>query len=307
MLTFNSARSPDLAVPELRALLEWLVSCRAFKVLRAKPPASSFSRAVRPPVRSRTRPAGLGHLSPAMCCKVRADNLLNQWLLRCRDLALESAAAYSVEAPDCAYFWQMPGWRPESQPGSPATFRADLCQFWRKPTRVATNSSLASARLPCASKVRHLRLLNWSSTHRLPWTAVAEHYPAHFSNVLALGLCSHAGWTYARPTAAAVVSVKPKSLGLAVAPGSPATFASMATSKVSLSSPLPRSFWAPRPGLPFSAVSPSSCLSIPSVCSRPVQSLQPWPSALTATTCTAQEEPSTPFGTLWLELNANFH
>ncbi|CAE7286931.1 unnamed protein product [Symbiodinium microadriaticum] len=188
------------------------------------------------------------------------------WLLRCRDFALESTAAYSVEAPDCAYFWQMPGWRPESQPGSPATFRADLCQFWRKRTRVATNSSLASARLLCASKVRHLRLLNWSSTHRLPWTAVAEHYPAGFSDVLVLGLCCHAGWTYARPTAAAVVSVKPKTLGLAVAPGSPATFASMATAWTSFLGCVSL----------FLSVDPLGLFA-----SCPVQSLQPWSSALT--------------------------
>ena len=204
VLTFNGDRSPDedLARPQLRALLEWLLSRGAFKVFRAKPPASSFSRAIRPPVRSRTQPAGLRHLSPAMCRKVHADNLLNQWLLCCRDLSLRSASAYSVEAPDCAYFWQMPGWHAECKADSPATFRADLCQFgclWRKRTRVATNCSLALARQLCTSKVRHLRLLSWSSTHRLPWTAVAERYPASFCNVLALGLCSHANWTCARP------------------------------------------------------------------------------------------------------------
>ncbi|CAE7216755.1 unnamed protein product [Symbiodinium sp. CCMP2456] len=204
VLTFNSARSPDedLACSTRRALLEWLLSCKAFKVFRAKPPASSFSRAVRPPVRSRAEPAGVGHLSPAMFRKVHADNLLNQWLLRCRDLAVQNAAAYSVEAPDCAYFWLMPGWQFESRPGSTGTFRADLCQFgclWRKRTRVATNCMLASARLLCTGKVRHLRLLGWSSAHRLPWSAVAEHYPAGFSEALALGLCSHAGWTCARP------------------------------------------------------------------------------------------------------------
>ena len=204
VLTFNSARSPDedLCNPELRALLEKLLSCKAFKVFRAKPPASSFSRAVRPPVRSRTWPAGFPHLSPAMCRKVRADNLLNQWLLRCRDLSLSSAAAFAVEAPDCAYFWLMPGWHFARKPGSLATFRVDLCQFgcvWRKRTRVATNCCLASARLLCASQVRHLRLLSWSSSHRLPWTSVAERYPAGLADVLALGLCSHAGWTCARP------------------------------------------------------------------------------------------------------------
>ena len=204
VLTFNGDRSPDedLARPQLRALLEWLLSRGAFKVFRAKPPASSFSRAIRPPVRSRTQPAGLRHLSPAMCRKVHADNLLNQWLLCCRDLSLRSASAYSVEAPDCAYFWQMPGWHAECKADSPATFRADLCQFgclWRKRTRVATNCSLALARQLCTSKVRHLRLLSWSSTHRLPWTAVADRYPASFCNVLALGLCSHANWTCARP------------------------------------------------------------------------------------------------------------
>ena len=51
VLTFNSARSPDedLANPELRSLLEWLLSCKAFKVFRAKPPASFFLQGCSPP------------------------------------------------------------------------------------------------------------------------------------------------------------------------------------------------------------------------------------------------------------------
>ena len=95
----------------------------------------------------------------------------------------------------------MPGWEDEASAGSRRVFRADLCQFgclWRKRTRVATNTSLAGARLLCDRAVQHLRLVGRSSVHRLPWTSVADTTPAGFADALALAVSTSCGWSAAR-------------------------------------------------------------------------------------------------------------
>ncbi|CAE7334124.1 unnamed protein product [Symbiodinium microadriaticum] len=132
--------------------------------------------------------------------KVLADNLLNQWILRVIRLASSLGLFYCAENPDTSYFWQMPGWEDEASAGSRRVFRADLCQFgclWRKRTRVATNTSLAGARLLCDRAVQHLRLVGRSSVHRLPWTSVADTTPAGFADALALAVSTSCGWSAA--------------------------------------------------------------------------------------------------------------
>ncbi|CAE7600178.1 unnamed protein product, partial [Symbiodinium necroappetens] len=203
VLTFDPQRDPreDLAQSALRQQLQLLMLAGAFLVVGGSPPGSTFSRAVRPPVRSRSRPLGLCDISPRLRAKVLADNERAEWILHLRDLCRQLGIAYWFSQPDTSFFWLVPGWEDEAFPASPHTFRADLCLFgclWRKRTRVALNTSLAGARLLCQAKVRHLRLVGRSSAERLPWTSLAQTVPAGFADAVALAACVAARWTSAR-------------------------------------------------------------------------------------------------------------
>ena len=203
VLTFDPQRDPreDLAQSDLQQQLQLLILAGAFLVVGGSPPGSTFSRAVRPPVRSRAQPLGLCDISPFLRAKVLADNALAEWILHLRGLCRQLGIAYWFSQPDTSFFWLVPGWEDEAFPASPQTFRVDLCQFgclWRKRTRVALNSTLAGARLLCQAKVRHLRLVGRSSAERLPWTSVARTVPAGFADAVALAACVSARWTSAR-------------------------------------------------------------------------------------------------------------
>ena len=65
----------DLNQGPLRDRLVRLLSLGAFKALGAAPVCASFSRAVRPPVRSRVFPQGLSGISPQMFQKVQIGNM----------------------------------------------------------------------------------------------------------------------------------------------------------------------------------------------------------------------------------------
>ena len=208
VLTFELERSPleDLNQPSLRKALLSLLSRGAFKSLGAAPVCASFSRAVRPPVRSRSSPAGIQHMSPAMLVKVKVGNDQNKWIRSLVDEAQRLGLAYWVENPDGAFFWLMPGWELERSPASPHVFRVDACVFgtpWRKRTRFATNTSLAGCRWLCSKKGKHLRLVGFSRERRKPWTRVAQTYPGGLADAIALAVAAKVGWTRARPLDAA--------------------------------------------------------------------------------------------------------
>ena len=142
---------------DLRARLEALLLRGAFLLVGGLPSASSFSRAIRPPLRSSSRPFGVWTLTSFQRAKILADNSFAEWFLRVRNLCLKLHVVYWIGHPDSSLWWQLPGWEDEAWPHSPTTFRADMCQFgclWRKRTRVATNCSLAGARLLCNAPVR---------------------------------------------------------------------------------------------------------------------------------------------------------
>ena len=85
--------------------------------------------------------------------------------------------------------------------GPPIACSGLICRFgapWRKRSRVATNTSLAGARLLC-DRSGHRCLHGFSSAHQRPWTSVARHRPRSFEAALALALAVYAGWTTARP------------------------------------------------------------------------------------------------------------
>ena len=162
-------------------------------------------------MRTRSRPAGLAHLSPATHRKVRLGNSQNRWVRSLVDKAVALRMAYWVENPDGSLFWLMPGWGDEKAPTSSRVLRADMCTFgtlWRKRTRVATNTSLAGARLLCKRKGNHLRLVGYSRERRRPWTRVAQVYPGGFADIRALAVAAKVGWSKARPRSSSLCKAR---------------------------------------------------------------------------------------------------
>ena len=92
-----------------------------------------------------------------------------------------------------SFLWDQPEWQTLREETACDFFTTDFCVWgtpWRKRTRFLVNSSLAGQKLLCRCRppVEHIRLSGYSSQHRLPWTKVAEAYPARLCNAVALFL-----------------------------------------------------------------------------------------------------------------------
>ena len=197
VLTFEVERCPS----EVREKLLKLLASGAFESVGAAFVCASFSRAVRPAVRT-ANPRGICRMSPAMFRKVSIGNSQNEFVRELRDCCIKFQVKYWIEKPDTSFFWGLESWEDELPAHSDKTFRFDMCRFgtrWRKRTRIATNLSLAGGRLLCKRKGKHLKLAGYSHAHRCAWTHVAQAYPAGLLRVIALSACSAVGWCQAKP------------------------------------------------------------------------------------------------------------
>lgn len=123
VLSFDSQKGADqdLACSALQLRLEGLISAGAFRVVGGFPPCGSFSRAIRPPVRSRARPQGLCDFSPHYRAKVEADNAAAAWIRHLRELCVKCGLLYWFAQPDTSFFWLLPGWEDEAWPRGRST------------------------------------------------------------------------------------------------------------------------------------------------------------------------------------------
>lgn len=195
VLTYDILHGPgqDLLAEETQAEVQNLVAAGCFRVVTAGPVCSSFSRAVRPPVRSRSEPRGFASLTCNMACKVAEGNLFSQWLASVIQDCLDLSILVLVENPWMSYLWDQPEWQEIRRCKQVGFFTTDFCMWgapWRKRTRFLTNCSLAGEKLfcQCGAARPHIQLKGYSSEHRKPWTKVAEAYPARLCNALALFL-----------------------------------------------------------------------------------------------------------------------
>ena len=141
---------------------------------------SSFSRAVRPMVRSRDSPAGLEGISHNMEVKVGLGNRHSLWLSGVIELCKERGIHWWVENPDSSFLWLMPEWETLGSTAYENSLRIDYCRVncpWRKRTRFLTDLHLRNQSLFCLRDHQHIRLVGWSRTHRMPWTRAAQSYP----------------------------------------------------------------------------------------------------------------------------------
>ena len=197
VLTYDIAHDPkqDLLASSIQESIQRYVDLRCFRLLTAGPVCSSFSRAVRPPVRFRLYPKGLPQLTTNMQRKVEEGNSFSRWLADLVDSALRLGLLILVENPWMSFLWDQSEWKALLQGRACDFFTTDFCvrgMPWRKRTRFFTNCALRGCKLFCQCEAPggHQRLSGYSSKHRVPWTKVAEAYPARLANTLALFLAN---------------------------------------------------------------------------------------------------------------------
>ena len=157
---------------------------------------ASFSRAVRPPVRSKDLPEGLPVLTSNMEEKVRIGNSHSDFNSEVYLACQKHCVLFWIENPDGSYLWLQPKWVSHGANLPDNCLRIDYCRFgcpWRKRTRVFTSSHLAGQSLFCSQDHGHQRLVGWSAVHRRSWTKVAQVYPKQLCHAIALALLIDGG------------------------------------------------------------------------------------------------------------------
>ncbi|CAE7935443.1 unnamed protein product, partial [Symbiodinium necroappetens] len=165
------------------------------------PRAASCAMALYPTFQSSDKPEGVAHMAPTTWRKVLRDNSLARWFSDVKTLCAELGIGYAIDCPDSSFWWLQNGWANEADRASPHTWRLDLCRLgapWRKRSRIATNTSLAGARLLCSGS-GHRRLFGFSCAHQRSWTIVAQNRPRGYETTVAMALAAYAGWTSERP------------------------------------------------------------------------------------------------------------
>ena len=190
VLTFDLAHSADedLLNRDLQKLLSQLVHSGAFLSVAAGPVCASFSRAVRPAVRSRLHPTGLAEISSGMREKVAIGNEMSRWLC-CFIREVHSAdLVWWVENPAGSFLWLQQEWVSLVADLHLQFILTDYCRWgtpYRKRTRFLSNMVTAGQRLLCRCTRPHIRLVGYSHAHKCSWTKVAEPYPSRLSQFLA--------------------------------------------------------------------------------------------------------------------------
>ena len=192
-LTFDIAHSAaeDLLDGTVQQQIEKLVEEGAFLTLTGGPVCASFSRAVRPAVRTAAEPHGLENISPAMKEKVLQGNKFSAWVSKLSRRAVELAMVVWIENPAGSFLWLQDEWQKLMSDGLLSIFKTDYCVWgtpWRKRTIFLNNvSGLRDEKLlcRCLSK-KHRQLVGYSAAHGKSWTKVAEPYPGKLCEALAM-------------------------------------------------------------------------------------------------------------------------
>lgn len=112
----------------------------AFASLGAGPVCASFSRAVRPAVRTKQQPEGLREISANMAAKVLTGNSMSSWLCRLLRICLDRGMCFWVENPALSFLWDQPCWRSLIEEYKLGFFTTDYCRWgtpWRKTDEVS--------------------------------------------------------------------------------------------------------------------------------------------------------------------------
>lgn len=191
VLTFDilHSTSENLDDAAVQQTIQCCLGLHCFLTVTAGPVCSSFSRAVRPPVRSRQQPRGFADITPAMKEKVALGNRFSIWLAALIHTTFLLRIPFWIENPQLSYLWDQPEWLELRALDGVDFFTTDYCRWkapWRKRTAFLTNSSVAGTKFLCQCQRRHVRLVGFSKRHKMSWTKVAESYPTGLCRFLAL-------------------------------------------------------------------------------------------------------------------------
>ncbi|CAE7238074.1 unnamed protein product [Symbiodinium sp. CCMP2456] len=196
VLTFDYARSSseDLLDAGLQEKIFSLVRGHAFLGGGAGPVCSSFSRAVRPNVRSKELPLGLQNVRASMQQKVHEGNLHASFSAALAREFGKIGRPVWVENPHGSYLWNTPWWEDLLKDrGAADCWVLDFCAFgapWRKRTRFYVGAEAGGQIVRCPGCAKHQQLKGYSSFHRRQWTKVAEAYPRQVNTILAYHLAN---------------------------------------------------------------------------------------------------------------------
>ena len=197
-ITFEleDSEAQDLSLGSNRSVVEELIRLRAVHTVGAAIFCRFFSRAVRPPVRSKLKPFGLAQMSLNMKQKVDEGNDHALWLAGIIWLCREFSIRYWVENPDSSFLWLLDVWVLLGARNRTQCFRLDYCVCgcpWRKRTRFLTDLHLQGQQVFCKGGHKHVRLVGWSRLHRMPWTRVAQVYPRRLVHWVSSAILIDAG------------------------------------------------------------------------------------------------------------------
>lgn len=220
----NDGGFQDILLQENVQLIEDLITGRCVDCMGAAIFCSSFSRAVRPPVRSRSCPDGLQELTRGMQQKVELGN--SHSVVLCRFIALCSlyGVRFWVENPDGSYLWLQQHWKDVGANDYQNCLRLDYCVCgtpWRKRTRLFTDLHLAGQSCFCDRKHVHRKLVGWSRVHGCSWTKVAQAYPRRLCRWVATAILIDTGLypDRRRVDVASLAKATPGRIGEASDPG----------------------------------------------------------------------------------------
>ena len=198
VITFEieDGANQDILSPENQQLIEKLLLLKCVIILGVAIFCCSFSRAVRPPIRTRESPLGIKGLNPTMQNRVEIGNrhalFVAGLITVCRKLKIH----YWLENPDGSFLWLLDCFIRLGSQDRQQLFRIDYCMLgcaWRKRTRVLTSCHLGGQHLWCDRSHQHIRLVGWSKCHKQNWTRVAQTYPKKLCELISKALLLDCG------------------------------------------------------------------------------------------------------------------
>ena len=151
-LALDLSRGPaeDHLCPEFRAVLKGWLASRVAGAVWLGTPCTTWTQALRRPLRTRTRPMGRAHLLPHEAAKVRVGNRTFHLSCDVIELCLELRLPVFIENPAGSLMWKARRLRRLLQHPACQLLTFDSCQYgapWRKRTTVAAWNAVDLSRL----------------------------------------------------------------------------------------------------------------------------------------------------------------
>ena len=173
----------DLFERGLDGAVEELLLRGCFVGLYISPPSSTFSTAVRPPVRNKEHPRGLPGLSDSQLERLAHGNRVLDWVQRLGRLAATRSLNMIIDHPQNSLFWKQKGWDELSCGAGWEDTLVDLCCFGagaRKATRLRARGFAGGQVFRCSCPAGHLQLRGRNPANGASWTRESRGRPKRF-------------------------------------------------------------------------------------------------------------------------------